>query len=434
MRISISEYKNIPKLPGVYKFLDEKDKIIYIGKAINLKNRISSYFINKNQENVKISTIQNQAKVIEYTIVQSDFEALLLEAKLIKTYRPKLNIIWKDDRNYLYIKITKEKYPLISTSRKYSDKTFELYGPFPSAKITKEIVRFLRKIFPYCTKKLTNTKPCFYSHLKLCDPCPGYIESINDKNKKKKLMNLYLSNIRNIKNILKGNIHKAKHIIENQMFKASEVENFEDAAEYRDRLNKLNLFMSKHFSPYDYYDNPDIALDNWNIQHNKLIDLLSPYYRIQHISRIECYDISNISGKFASGSMVVFINGFPLKNEYRKFKIKYQKNSDFHMMEELIIRRFKHQEWLKPDLIIIDGGKPQLNFILKSKNDFFKNIPLIGIEKKGETIIIPSKNNFIRIKYNRNNSVLNLIQRLRDEAHRFAHNYHTHLRLKNIFE
>lgn len=430
MRYTLRDLKTIPEVPGIYKFYSSSNLLLYVGKAKNLKKRVGSYFDLRPKE-LKTDKLITQIKQIEIIPVSSEFEALLLEAKLIHTHKPKYNVIWKDDKHYIYIKVTRENFPKVLFARKI-DAAGDFFGPFPSTRIVREILGFLRTIFPYCTQKETAKRVCFYNHLGLCNPCPAEIIKIRGE-KYEKLTNEYQANIRNIKKILNGKIDNVKKLLVSQMDFFSKGQNYEQAAIYRDRINHLDWLVNRYSPAESYITNPKL-LDNIREKESRqLTSLLQNYFpQITQIHHIECYDVSNISGKLATGSMVTFMDGTPNKNLYRRFKIKLHLPNDFAMLAEIMNRRLKHADWKLPDIFVIDGGTPQLRMMQKVLMELKIVLPIIGLAKQYEEIVVPSNNTYLKIRLTQNSAALNLIKRIRDEAHRFAHSYHTLLRLKYL--
>lgn len=434
IKITHQVYKNLPENPGIYVYF-KKGFPIYIGKAVNLRGRVSSYF----RLNLEIKTAKmiSEAEEIGYINVTNDFEALLLEAKLIKSYQPKYNIISKDDKHPLYIVITKEEYPRIITARKndlIKIKSQSIYGPFPSSTSVKSVLKMLRRVIPYCEHKLGN-RPCIYSQIGLCNPCPNEIEhGTNHLILKKK----YLINIRHIKTILNGSASKVIKELETEMQKFSSDENYEKAANIRNTIQKLNYIISPKASIDSYLENPNFAED---VREKELKDLknilINKGLIVKSLNRIECFDVAHLHGSSATASMVTYIKGVADKSYYRQFKIM-QKNrqDDYSSMLEISTRRKKHlADWGIPDLIIVDGGKGQLSVFQKGFEG--EKIIIVGLAKRFETLVIPTKllnsNSFIEFKLSKG-PALNLIQRIRNEAHRFAQNYHHKLFKRSLFE
>jgi len=419
--------QNIPHNPGVYKFLDEDGKIIYIGKAIDLKRRINSYF----QKNIfldrKTKLLVDKIKKIEWIVVQSEFEALLLEASLIKKYQPFFNIKARDDKRPLFIKITNEEFPKVFISR-FMDDTSIYFGPFPSVKIVRKILFTLRKIFPFCSQKKISKKPCFWSHINLCKPCPSYITKQSDF-EKERLKKIYVKNIKNLIEVLSGNQSKVVKNLTRNMRILSKKQEYEKAQEVRNQIKLLDYLWSSHFSITNYLENPNFLEDVRTMEQKELFNLLKGNLGFKKIPRrIECFDASHISGTARTVAMVTFVNGEPEKSLYRRFKIKTKGSDDLKLLEEALTRRFRHKEWGYPDLLVIDGSKNQINLALKVVKNSGTDIPIIGLAKPFDKIVTAQEGNFRFISLANNSGALHLLQRLRDEAHRFARSYHHHLR------
>lgn len=344
----------------------------------------------------------SEATNISFIRVTSELEALLLEAKLIKLMQPKYNFISKDDKHALYIKITDGQFPRVITARKEGS-----FGPFPSSAKVYSVLQTLRRIFPYADHKI-GKKACIYSQIGLCSPCPNTIKNINEKKK-------YLKNIRNVKKILNGNIEKVIKSLERQMNQLAKREKYEEAVSLRNQIESLRYITQKSISETMFLENPNLSEDIKNEELKALQKLLS----LKKLHRIECYDVSHISGYLATASMVTFINAEEDKSLYRRFKIKSSKNNDVGVMSEIAQRRAKYLiKWGTPDLIFVDGGKPQADSFKKVFDKY--NIPVIAITKGREALDFP------------NREALNLVTRIRDESHRFAKIYHSLLFRKNL--
>ncbi len=433
MQFNLSSIEKLPDSAGVYLFKDLKGVILYVGKAKNLKKRVASYLRDVSNFDSKTAILVKKISKISIIKVESEFEALLLEAKLIKELQPKYNNIWKDDKHYIYLKITSEEFPRILFSRKEDDLKATYFGPFPRSSIVKEVLTLIRKIFPYCTQNRNIKKPCFYTHLNLCNPCPAQIIQLKgDLRRKKKIE--YLRNIKHIKMLLSGKLVKIRKYLKKEMKRYSEKNEFEKAALFRNKLQHLE-YLTHDYHPIEaYLENPQLLMEVREKEEEELMFILSPYFpNLRKIKRIECYDISNISGKQAVGSMVVFINGEPEKKFYRRFRIKSKDTPhDVAMIGEVLKRRLLHTDWGIPDLLVVDGGKPQLSAVLNILREFKNEIPAIGLAKEYEEIVIFQKKSFRKLRLPKDNPALHLIQRLRDEAHRFARSYHEMLRLKSL--
>ena len=350
----------------------------------------------------KTKSMIKEASDISYIQVTSELEALLLEAKLIKIIQPKYNIIAKDDKHALYIKITNDEYPTIKPVRSNGD-----FGPFPSSSKVYSVLRTLRHIFPYADHKL-GKKACIYSQIGICNPCPNTITTKDEKSR-------YHKNINNIKKILNGDIVKVIKSLEKEMNLLSKSEKYEKAEIVRNQVESLKYITQKRISESEFLENPNLSEDIKNNELNALRNLLN----INNVSRIECYDVSHISGYFATASMVTFINGEAEKSLYRRFKIINSKNNDVEIMSEIAFRREKNMaKWGIPDLIFVDGGEAQAKVFRNIFNKY--HIPVVAITKGKELTDFP------------NHQALNLVTRIRDESHRFAKIYHHLLFKKNL--
>ena len=426
---SLSNRDRLPKLPGVYLFRDQKGMVIYVGKALNLSNRVSSYFLTTTDE--KPLQLRKVAVSISLILTDSEFNALLLESSLIKKHRPKYNIIHKDDKHYLYIKITSgDEFPRVFTSRKEDDSKSTYFGPFPRSQSVHETLQIVRKIIPFCGQKRIGKKPCFYAHLHLCNPCPSFIVQ-QPKEKREILKRTYRSAIFHLIALLSGRHKKVATVLRREMERLSWAEKFEEAGLILNKLRYLESITTTHHRIGSYLENPDFLVEEQMREVVSLQEKLQPYFPdLKEIVRLECFDISNLFGHDAVGSMVVFINGTQEKREYKRFRIKTIKGAnDPAMMKEVLMRRFAHlNDWGMPDLIVVDGGKTQLARARQAIGEMNLTIPVVGLAKRLEQIVIAQKNGFILLTIPHSTPGLNLLRRLRDEAHRFAITYHRKLR------
>ncbi len=403
-----SKIEDLPKTTGVYLFYTKKDTI-YIGKAINIKNRVKNHF---NQPSHRDNLFIDKVDKVSYLKTGSEIEALILEAELIKKFQPKFNVMWRDDKNYFYVAISqnKQKIPYIyithqTNQSKDSSKTI-FVGPFTEGVALKKTLRFLRKAFPYYTFAKHSRLKCTYCHL---DLCPGVNPDLND----------YKRNIKKLVLILKGKKNTALKSLKREMNSASKNQDYEKAKKIRDTIYSLQQIIN-----HAHVINTDF---NHDLNTNKQIVLK------EFAQRIECYDISNIQGKFATGSMVVFVNKKPDKSQYKKFKIQLpEKPNDIAMLKEVLTRRFSHKEWPLPSAILIDGGKGQLNVAVKIKKIKSLKVKVMALAKGKQELFIEGQNP-IPLKQ-LPQETYNLIKSLDDEAHRFAISYHRSLRNKNLFE
>lgn len=401
----------LPESPGVYIYRNSKDEIIYVGKAINLKKRISQYFLHDNALGPKTKTLVSQIHSIETKIVNSEIEALILESSLIKKYRPKYNSLLKDDRSYIYICITKEKIPRIFTAH-FSRLPLkaDIYGPFPDALAAKSLLKTIRRLFPYRSQEKHPKNECLYCHLGLC---PGP----NPDSKS------YHSNILKIKKILNGKISSLPNSLTREMKIASKSQNYELALKLKQQIDSLNYITSGWKNLKLMFEDINLPDDKDSQAINELQTILKSYFSIKKINRFEVYDISQLGNNYFVGSMVVWQDGHIDKSQYKKFKIKSKQIADDQfMLQEVLSRRLNHPEWPFPDLIVVDGGKPQVSSISQ-----ITNLPIIGLAKKEETIVIKNKYKWIEINLPQYSKALLLLENLRNEAHRFANNYRKQL-------
>jgi excinuclease ABC subunit C len=396
-----------------------------VGKAKNLKNRVNSYFSNKALDSKTLKLV-NQILSLSFIQVTSEIEAFLLESALIKKYKPFFNIKLIDDKTYPYIEITKGNNPSLTITRKRQDKKADYFGPYSDATALKVVLKLLRKIFPYQSVKNHPKRKCLYYHLDLC-PCVAATAGN---------LNTYKQNLKKIKYFLDGKKGEVVKMFLTEQKSYIKHEEFEKARDIQNKIDMINLITSHNFEPFRYIEKPDFYFERIGKEVTSLEEILKPFYdNLNTLGRIECYDISNFQGHQATGSMVVFINGQKEAKEYRRFKIKTKNTpDDFWMMEEVISRRFKKEGWTHPDLIVVDGGKGQIGAALKALANRKLRIPLIGLAKREETIVVPIKNQkgitFEEIKLIKSTPGVNLLRTIRDEAHRFAVTYHRLLRKK----
>lgn len=428
---------SFPQTPGVYLFNDNKNNALYIGKASRLKDRLLSYL---KTTDIRLKKMIGQSHSLKRRTTDSEIEALMLESQLIKKLKPRFNIVMRDDKQYFYVGFTKEKFPHIFVGHQ-PNKTSLFIGPFTDGTALKISLRFLRNIFPYCTCKQKHNIPCLNYHIGKCPgfcclkdgpewPVPRRIEG----RQRIARINEYQKNIKAIKNILSGKKTSLIKKLKSEMKKYAEKKQFTKAIDLRNKIEKLErVFENARIIANIQTPNPTARIDKTLINLTKILKLKIP------LNRIEGYDISNIQGTHAVGSMVVFSvkgeNFGPDKNEYRKFKINSKSTpDDTAMLSEMLQRRFHHPEWRFPDLILIDGGKGQLNAAIKILADNHSLIPVIAITKNkkhlGHKITIPSQ----EISLSRlPPQVRNLLLQIDGEAHRFAISYHRRLR-NNIFK
>jgi len=376
----------------------------------------------------KTRVMISQVKKIRVTVVESELESLLLEASYIKKFSPRYNIRLTDGKSYPLIRIARKvDYPPVLTARRPEDKHSIYFGPYPSSGTMKSVLKIIRRIFPYVSVPKHPKRTCLYYHLNLC-PCPPMFDSLTLKKEYKK-------NIRHIVSFLEGDKQKVLKELEKERDEASRNENFEKATSVQKKIDAILYVTSSVHKPFEYETNPNLRSDlRLNELHELKEHLAGKGVAVDKLDRIECYDISNFAGTLAVGSMVVFVNGEKESNFYRRFKISPDivGPNDFAMMEEVLRRRLKHEkDWGLPDLLIVDGGKGQISSALKAVRDSGYTIPIIGLAKREEIIITAG---FKEIRLPRDSHALHLMQRIRNEAHRFAVTYHRKLRSKAIFD
>lgn len=377
---------------------DKTGEIIYVGKATSLKERVRSYF----GGGLLLKTEVQMQNVVEIDYIESDspLEALILETSLIKRYTPKFNIREKDDKSSAYVHFTKETYPRIHILRATDlqiirEKNPILYGPFSSTRAIYEALEVIRKVVPFRTCVKMPKKKCLYGYLGLCEaPCENMISEID-----------YRQRIRNVRDFFEGKKARVLKNLEREMTTASKNLEFEKAKTIRDRL--------------------------FSLEHLKRIFILHQDIKTIIFNRIEGYDISNISGLYATGSMVVFIDGMSEKSEYRKFKIQAKPGAgDVAMLKEMLERRFKRVGdggWPLPDLILIDGGRGQVNVAVEVLKKANLDIPVVGLAKGPDR----KKDELITSRTMPRQEIL-LLKEVRDEAHRFAKGYYEKLHRKSM--
>lgn len=362
-----------------------------MGKANNLRSRIRSYFAPV-QLGPKTTTLVSQINSIDHISVQSELEALLLESRLIKKFLPQYNIASRDDKSPYHIHITREPYPkpVINHESKGA-----IAGPFLNRLIPSRILHRLRRITPFCTAPRPVKRPCLYSHMGLCNPCPTTGNQPG-----------YLQNISRLKKLLHGRFSSVKSELTHQMKSASETQNYEKAAEIKKSLDSLEYLLNAPIRPDEYIVNPNLLSD----RHHEAIESLKQVLPGK-LHRIEFFDNAHLAGTHPTSAMTVAIDGEVTPRNYRHFTLHV--SDDVSMMKEVLSRRLK-TDWPKPDLIVLDGGMPQLSIVTWS-------IPTIALAKKEEIIYFPNGQN---INLPKDHPGLLLLMRLRDEAHRFSRRLH----------
>ena len=549
------ELKKLPGKPGVYIMHGEKDEIIYVGKAVSLKNRVRQYFQSSRNKGAKIEQMVTHITRFEYIVTDSELEALVLECNLIKEHRPKYNTMLKDDKTYPFIKVTvNEPYPRVLFSRTMKKDKAKYFGPYTSSTAVKDVIELVRKIYMVrsCNRNLPRDcgkdRPCLYYHMKQCTaPCQGNVSE-----------EAYKQNIGQVLHFLNGNYKETIDQLTEKMMAASEDMRFEDAAGYRDLINSIRrigerqkittygeedkdiiavamdesedlreqdavvqvffmrggrligrdhfflrvargdtkaqvlssflkqFYAGTPFIPAEIMMQTEIEdgeiIEDWLTARRKqrvhirvpkkgtkekLVELakenawmvlskdrerikreegrtigavkeIEDWLGLKDIVRMEAYDISNISGFESVGSMVVYEKGKPKRSDYRKFKIKWvQGPNDYASMEEVLTRRFTHESKgeydsfsILPDLILMDGGRGQVNIARKVLGELGIDIPVCGMVKDDNHRTRGVYFNNVEIAIDTSGEGFHLVTRIQDEAHRFAIEYHRSLRSK----
>lgn len=434
-----AKLKELPREPGVYFHKDAKGEIIYVGKAAVLRNRVRQYFQTSRGRDSKTEALVREIADVEWVTVDSEIDALFLEAELIRRYMPRYNILLRDDKAMSYIRIDYDSdYPTVSTTRRPLDDGARYFGPYSSTATIRQALKLLRRVFPYATRQIPGQKRAtLHYHLGLD---PGLEEgrtSLED----------YRANLRRLIAYIEGKRVTIIRELEQEMKAAAKVQDFETAAKKRNQLTSLQrLSHQVIFSDKEFLDiSKDYAL-------NELVDLLTLG---DFPKRIEGYDISHMQGTDVVASMVVFTNGVSDKAEYRKFKTKIDHNNDFYNMNETLKRRLSQKNikaWGKPSIVLIDGGKGQLDAAIKARDEQgCSELPFIGLAKREEQIVIAKgrsnvelneeimhklggfateSDDFILVNIPHRTNLVKLLQRVRDESHRFAVSYHSVLKSK----
>ncbi len=426
----------LPTSPGVYFHKNTKSEIIYIGKAANLRNRVRQYFQASRYRDPKTDQLVSEISDVDWTELESEVDALFVEAELVRRYLPPYNILLRDDKSLQYVRIDiKSDYPTVSVVRRPLDDGAEYFGPYLNGYALKKSLRYLRRAFPYSTSQVPGQKRAsLHYHLGMDPGLEDGRTSLQD----------YRSNLKKLIQYLKGNRVALINQIEKEMKQAAGARDFEQAAKLRNQLFALRS-LSKQilFGDHELQDaSKDLALE----QLGKVIGIGQP------LLRIEGFDISHHQGTDTVASMVVFASGLPQKTAYRKFKLRIPGNDDFAHMAEALSRRLSktnQAKWPLPNLFLIDGGKGQLAAAFKILVDYgLSNQGVVGLAKREEEIIFYNKSaavpdldyiksvdgyvqagdEFVSVSLPHSAPAVKLLQRIRDESHRFAVSYHTSLK------
>lgn len=455
-----AKLKTLPRSPGVYFHKSKTGEIIYVGKAAVLKNRVRQYFQSTRDMDVKTRALVEEIEDTDWVETESELDALFLESEMVKRYMPRFNILLRDDKSQMFVRIDmKSEWPTVSFTRNPADDGAEYFGPYYNGFAIKKALRYLRKVFPYYTKPPKDgVRPDLDSHIGL-SPRPG---TRPDE---------YKATLRQLIRYFEGGRKAIIRDIEKEMRLAAKLHQFEDAARARNKLNDLRALQQRiMFGDREFLD----------ISKDKALGDLIELFGLKKIpARIEGYDISHMGGANVVASMVVFTNGVSDRASYRKFKMTVQRNDDYANMQEVLTRRLSEKNlksWGVPDLILIDGGKGQLEAGIKALARYNLHIPIISIAKREEEIIVDSEGSNVSLErldaylrgevqdpgvfvtksgryytlnlhagqtnasgHSKNlrgvdaapakyTHVTKLFQRIRDESHRFAVSYHTVLK------
>ena len=426
--------RHLPHKTGVYIMRDAAGDILYIGKANDLAGRVAQYF-NPNKDDVKTQSLAPLIRRIDYILCQSEREALLIERRLINENQPFFNVMWKDGKTYPYLKISlSDDFPRMFLTRRKVRDGGVYFGPYPKVAPVKSLLRYLWKqhLFPLrpCRWDFSETKPldkrkinsCIYYHTKECPaPCAARVTKDAYRNIAKRAVLFF-----------KGKYKDLRDEFEREMKAASEGLDYEKAAQMRDNMNALDLMgerVSVRAVEADEVGGHLAASRSVTALQSALALPIPPVH-------VECFDISHFQGHQTVASMVCFVGGRPNRDHYRKFKIRDVSGiDDFKSMHEVVYRRYKRLQAEKaalPDLVLIDGGKGQLGAAQAALAELKLKLPLASLAKRIEEVFVPGRPDSILLPIG--SPELSLLQRLRDEAHRFGITYHRSLRDKNLFE
>lgn len=448
--------KTLPRSPGVYFHKDATGEIIYVGKAAVLRNRVRQYFQDPRDKDIKTQALVAEIVDTDWVETESEIDALFLESEMVKRYMPRYNILLRDDKSQMFVRVDlKSEWPTVSFTRNPADDNAEYYGPFYNSYALKKALRYLRKVFPYYTR----------------EPKPGQSrldEDLGLSPRRDEGSEVYKANLRKLISYIKGNRKLLANEIEQEMRTAAGLHEFERAAALRNKLGHMRELQRRvMFGDREFVD----------ISKDKALGDIKVLFELDALPvRIEGYDISHMGGTNVVASMVVFTNGVSNRAEYRKFKTKLQQNDDYYNMYETLLRRFSPknvQSWGMPNLVLVDGGKGQLESAIRALSERGVTCPVISIAKREEEVIVHRDKSNISTRYleslitsvqegiyversgefyvvnlhpgQRNASshsrnlragtqvyphtdVVKLFQRIRDESHRFAVSYHTVLK------
>ena len=427
--------KTLPNRPGVYFHKSKSGEIIYVGKAAVLKNRVRQYFHKSRDMDIKTQALVAEIADTDWVETDSEIDALFLEAEMVKRYMPRYNILLRDDKSLLYVRIDMNNpWPYVSFTRHPLDDKADYFGPFYNGAAVKKALRYLRRIFPYFINSSKFARTDLATELIDLDAHLGLspVGMTSDE---------YKAILKKLISYISGGRKTIAADLEREMKTAAKNQDFESAVALRNKLRNMGelqrriMFGDKEFL--------DISKDA------ALADITELFRLVKTPVRIEGYDISHLSGTNVVASMVVFTNGASDRSKYRKFKTRTEQNDDYFNMNETIARRFSQKnlkDWGKPDLVLIDGGKGQLEAAIKARDESgHTEVPFIGLAKRDEQIVVSGLSinkqkltelsgklditkDFTLINLPKSSHIIKLLQRIRDESHRFAVSYHTVLR------
>lgn len=420
---------DITSKPGVYVFRDQFGTIIYVGKAANLRRRVSQYFQPSRtmRADAKLRSLISSIDTWETFPVNNEDESLILESRFIKEYAPRYNILMRDDKRYLLLKIDlSERFPRLKPTRIKRKDNALYFGPFPHGNSMKELAIWLTK---HCGLRSCNTsdpgpddrKHCLAGNVKdCCQPCVGCVTAEE-----------YQARVKQAEEILNGKISEVETLLQEQMKKAASEQKFEKASMCRDMITNLREVCGIKRRAFENASIPTL------IGHSAVEDLQNILKLKELPEVIECFDISNIGGTLAVASLVRFRDGKPEKSGYRRFRIRTVEGAnDFAMMHEAVSRYFTRLmkfDLPRPDLLMVDGGKGQLSSALHALVEAdVPPFPVIGLAERNEEIYLPGQSKPLVL--DRHKPALRVLQAVRDEAHRFAISYHRELRIKRLEE
>jgi excinuclease ABC subunit C len=429
-RVAAEKVHSFPTSPGVYLMKDDQGRVIYIGKAKRLRNRASSYFRRDAIDDQRVGPLVREIRDIDFLLAESEVDALLMEARLIKDLQPKYNRELKDDKSFPYIQITvRDDFPRVESTRQPKSVGTRLYGPFLNGSQLRSAIVALQKIFKFrtCTQSIKKddkerrwNRPCILASINQCSaPCCDRISHEN-----------YRRNIRRLQEFLGGNRKRLLQEIKADMIDASKSRRYELAAEYRDQLQALES-LKKHGKLDE-----DVQPEVFQIDPRSGVLGLQKIFKLPKPPRIiEGVDIAHLGGRDTVASLVHFADGRPFKDRYRRYKIRTVEGiDDFASIAEVVSRRFAHCDPINPppDILLVDGGKGQLHAALDAlKTASCRPGLVISLAEREEEVYVPDRDEPLRLS--RRSRALRLLQSVRDESHRFAQHYHHILRRKTTF-